>query len=149
MQPLPKWVLPPTMPSVFESESFTAMEAVARLYGATKQLIEEYNEFAAALQKEVNNFSSSSAAEIDRFTKEIENRLACKFNDINAQIQAAKTGLTEFALKWLEENHPDALPVVTAADNGKIMMVSGGEWGPVIPAFTYDPDTETLTLNIL
>lgn len=149
MQPLPKWVLPPTMPSIYESESFTAMEAVARLYGATKQLIDEYNEFAAAMQREVDDFEGSSSAEIESFKAAMERRLACKFNELDAKIRAAKTELTQFALEWLEENHPDALPVVSAADDGKLMMVSGGKWVPVIPAFTYDADTETLTLNIL
>lgn len=149
MQRLPKWVLPPTMPSIYESESLTALEAVARVYGATKQLIDEYNEFAAALQEEVDEFESTSSTEITEFKQAMEKRLACKFKDLDAQIQEAKTELTKFAKTWLEENHPGALPLVTEADNGKIMMVSGGVWVPVVPSFAYDPETETLTLNIL
>ena len=119
MQPLPEWVLPPTMPSIYESESFTAMEAVARLYGATKQLIDEYNEFTVALQKEVDEFQSSSSAEITSFKEEVERRLACKFNDIDAKLQAAKL-CTEAGIPMFILNGHDPEILYTLLDGGHV-----------------------------
>ena len=40
---LPKWVLPNNYPAFYDSESATAIEMVAKLYGAMKTLIEEHN----------------------------------------------------------------------------------------------------------
>lgn len=56
MKMLPLWVLPPTLPSVYDSESFTSLEMTAKVYGAMRELIKEYNEFATSLNANINKF---------------------------------------------------------------------------------------------
>lgn len=149
MQPFPKWALRTTMPSVFDYESVTAMEAVSKLYGVMSQLIDEYNDLTEALKEDVEDSGRYSKEEIENFKKHTERRISCKFNDLDAKMQEAKSELTKIAISWLEENSPGSLPVVTNADNGKMAIVSDGKWVPIVPKFTYDPETESLTINIL
>ena len=88
---LPAWVLPPTLPSIYESESATALEMVAKVYGATKQMVEDYNKFADEINKEISEFTSSSAAEIQNFKDYVERRLACQFNAMETRIAELHT----------------------------------------------------------
>lgn len=56
MKMLPLWVLPPTLPSVYDAESATALEMTAKVYGAMRELISEYNTFAATLNANIQKF---------------------------------------------------------------------------------------------
>ena len=71
MQLLPKWVLPPTMPSIYDTESFTALEMVAKVYGATNELIGEYNAFADKVNKEITEFTESEQKSREAFEENI------------------------------------------------------------------------------
>ena len=148
MQLLPKWALVSPFPSLYDFESLTATQQTARVYGAMNEMIREYNSFVDQINKEIENFTGSGEQEITNFKQSIEQRLICKFNDIDAKLAGIKTNIVSYTNDYLAKI-PTQLPVATTADNGKIMMVSGGNWGLVNPAFTYDPLTETLTLNIL
>ena len=81
---LPKWVLPPTMPSIYYSESSTALEMVAKCYGAMRKVVEDYNTFVDEINEEINSFTSSSNEEIENFKQSVDHRLACKFKDLDA-----------------------------------------------------------------
>lgn len=67
MQMLPKWVLPPTQPSIYDCESHTAIEMVAKLYGAMRTLIEEYNTFADTVNANIKEYQENTAGEVELF----------------------------------------------------------------------------------
>lgn len=53
MQRLPKWVIPFPMPSALDTESLTAVEMNARLYGAMQALIDEHNKWVDQVNEQL------------------------------------------------------------------------------------------------
>lgn len=87
MNLLPKWVLPPTLPSVYDSESFTALEMVSKLYGAVNELITQYNNTV----EQLNGFQEEEKAAREEFelklTKVVKQFICeteSKFTDLEA-----------------------------------------------------------------
>ena len=138
---LPAWVLPPTLPSVYESESATALEMVAKVYGATKAVVEDYNKFVDEINKEISDFTSSSAAEIAEFKKTIEKRLDCQFKAMNTKmaeigVELQKSAINHFnsyVEEGLKEKAEDVILEMIAAGTIKVNVV-------------YDPNNEEITL---
>ena len=145
---LPKWVLPPTLPSVYDSESATALEMVAKCYGATSAMIEEYNSWVDEINAVIETFTGSSTQEIENFKKTVEERLRCKFEDLDNKMGEIKAEMLRFAAQHIENMEFDSLPPVSSADTGKLMQVVGGVWSAAIPAFVYDPETESLDFTL-
>lgn len=71
MQLLPKWVLPPTMPSIYDLESYTALEMTAKVYGAMNTLIAEYNKFADSVNAALGTFTDEETAARTNFETEV------------------------------------------------------------------------------
>ena len=71
MQLLPKWVLPPTMPAIYDLESGTALEMTAKVYGAMNTLIEEYNKFADSVNEHMKTFTESETEKRTEFEKTV------------------------------------------------------------------------------
>lgn len=98
MQRLPKWVIPSPMPSVLETESLTAIEMNARLYGAMQTLIDEHNkwvdqvnaqlaEHEAAEKKARKDFETEWTKTLFEYRCSIDQHLAAMKNEIIAEIQ--------------------------------------------------------------
>lgn len=51
---LPKWSIPDLHPAFFDTESATAIEMVAKLYGKVKEVVESYNDFTKDIADKVN-----------------------------------------------------------------------------------------------
>ena len=119
---LPKWVLPPSLPSVYESESATALEMVAKVYGAMNTLIEEYNKFAAKTEKTVSEHNESETNAREEFEFEITKLMT----EFTACMEAyLKTNLKETAETLINE--------AIAA-------------GTLTVAEVYDPESESLNI---
>ena len=67
MQMLPKWVLPPSLPAVYDFESATALEMTAKIYGAMRTLIEEYNKFADTVNANIKEHQEKTDSEAELF----------------------------------------------------------------------------------
>jgi hypothetical protein len=55
INPLPKWCIPDIHPAYFDHESATSIEMVAKLYGAIKTIIENYNSFIEDVETRLDN----------------------------------------------------------------------------------------------
>lgn len=120
MQLLPKWVLPPTMPSVYETESFTALEMVSKLYGAVNELIAQYN----ATIEQLNGFQEAERQAREEFelnlTKDIKQFICeteSKFLDLEGTAQkvineAIQTGAIQIAERYDPETESLYIGVV-------------------------------------
>lgn len=149
MVPIPTlrpWLLQP-FPSIYELQSATNTEMVAKLHGAMNNLITNYNKFVEDISTELETFSGSTSTEIQIFTQSVEKRINDQFNELNAQFLKLQADLREYAAQYLESVQ-GVLPPATTADNGKILQVLKGEWTLATPAFKYDPETESLNLII-
>ena len=70
---LPKWVLNNKYPSVYDSESKTAIEQTARVYGAMNELIENYNTFVSELEKSITEHEKNTDESIEEFKTKVVN----------------------------------------------------------------------------
>lgn len=119
MNLLPKWVLPPTLPSVYDSESFTALEMVSKLYGAVNELITQYNNTV----EQLNGFQKEEKAAREEFelnlTKVIK-QFICETESKFADLEATAANIVNEAIQA-----------------GRILVKED-----------YDPETESLNIIV-
>lgn len=138
---LPRWGIINPFPSSFDYDSRTAIEQTAKLYSAVNALIKDYNEFIDQLNEEIETFTSSSTAEISEFKQSIEQRLICKFEDMDARLSEVKAGIPAYAdqkIAAIYEQYLDAH--MSQLINEKIAA------GDIDITLVYDPETETLNI---
>lgn len=108
MKLLPHWVLTDKFPAFYDSESKTAIEQTARLYGAMQELITEYNSFVDSVNTHITDFMNAAKKDYEVFTTEIrqefqdfidvvELKLMSQDKDIQDAISYMKTNLVESA----------------------------------------------------
>lgn len=113
MKLLPKWVLTNPYPSIYETESGTAIQMVAKVYGAMNSLIEEYNKFADEVNKQIIEYNDSITKDNEQFkcciTQIVENYIKSidmKIDEQDLKIEKAvlymKDNLSESIMKELE-----------------------------------------------
>ena len=83
MKQLPLWNMPDTFPTVYDLQSGTVIEMVSKVYGAVRDLIAEYNEFAQGVNNEIKDFKGVNTEEIQNFVTGIETRINCKFLELD------------------------------------------------------------------
>ena len=117
MNLLPKWVLPPTLPSVYDCESFTALEMVSKLYGAVNELITEYNKTV----EQLNGFQEEEKAAREDFELKLT--------------KVVKQFICETERKFTDLESTAANIVNEAIQAGRITIKE-----------VYDPETESLNI---
>lgn len=68
---LPHWVLPDTLPSVYDTQSGTALEMVSKVYGAMRDLQNDYNSFVNEINKTIIDFKNGIIQDQEDFKNEI------------------------------------------------------------------------------
>lgn len=141
---LPRWVLPPTMPSVYDTESATTLEMVAKCYGAMRELMGDYNKFADQINEEIRQLVTGNTAEIDNFKKYVEQRLICKFNELDTKYAMIKTEMLQYSDEKVSEIYERYLDEeLSRLINAKI---AGGD---IEITLVYDPATESLDIRTM
>ena len=130
MELLPKWVLPPTMPSIYETESFTALEMVAKVYGAMNELITEYNKFVDSVNTQMETFTAETEEQYNLFAVGLRQ----EFQDF--------IDVVDIKIKSLEEKVTETSADIVKAVNDAIAR------GDVYIVEEYDPETESLNLIV-
>lgn len=69
---LPKWALPNNYPAFYDTESATAIEMTAKLYGAMSSFADEYNKFADDVNKIIEDFMAKGAEDYLVFQMKME-----------------------------------------------------------------------------
>lgn len=67
IKPLPKWVLTDKYPAFYDTESVTAIEMVAKLYGSMQELITDYNKFVDEVNQAIKDFEDGMIASFEEF----------------------------------------------------------------------------------
>ena len=138
---MPRWVVP-TLPSVFDTESATPLEMVAKCYGAMRLMMDDYNRLAEELTAAIEQFTVGSSAETENFKKYVEQRLICKFNELDARYAAIKTEMLQYSdekIAAIYEQYLDA--ELSRLVNEKIAT------GDIEITLVYDPETESLNMT--
>lgn len=120
MQQLPVWVFPSALPSVYDSESFTALEMVYKLYGAVNELIGEYNKTVENL----NGFQEEEKAAREEFELKVTKVIRQFMCDMETYL---KTNLAETAREVVNN----------AIKSGELSLLE-----------SYDEASEALTIQI-
>lgn len=68
---LPHWCITDTHPAFYDTESATAIEMVAKLYGAINEIIEDYNKFVDNINKTIEDFESGITKDFNTFKIEM------------------------------------------------------------------------------
>lgn len=134
---LPKWQITNLKPSIYDSESATAIEMVAKLYGAMQELIKEYNTTISTMQNELNKFENDITLNFEDFKNcmiKTTNDFIDAANMIHAQQQKE---LDEAITMLLQDVSNTASNIITQAVNE----------GKIVVNLDYDEVTKTLTLG--
>ena len=133
---LPHWVLTDKNPAFYDTDSGSAIEQTARVYGAVKTFIEEYNTYVDNLNKALESFELETKEDIDCFKKCITELMETYIKSIDIAID--KQNLTiDKSIRQMQlsiVNHTTQL-VNEALAEGKIHIVQ-----------SYDPDNESLDI---
>ena len=93
MNRLPIWRFPFTAPAFYDTESFTAIEAAAKVYESMRALVDEYNKFAEQVNKAVDNLEKQEAAARQKLEDELRKsvkQFICEYSDkFNLMLTAA------------------------------------------------------------
>lgn len=72
---LPNWCIPDLQPAFFETESATAIEMVAKLYGKVKEVITGYNSFTSEMNEKINEAYDYMKTNLHETGKQIINEM--------------------------------------------------------------------------
>lgn len=140
IKPLPHWVLTNDYPAFYDTESVTAIEMVAKLYGSMEELITDYNHF-------IDN--------IEELDREFEEGLIEDFNDFKDQIQALLDGYIALVNNKIEDQDQDIADAISYMKTNLIqtaetLFAEYLETGKIYVSLAedYDSTNESLTLGI-
>ena len=109
MELLPKWILTNPAPALYDAESGTAIEMVAKVYGAMNTLISEFNKMVDDVNSQIIKHKNSTEIDIDSFktcvTSTIENYIKSIENktDRDKNIRINISYLADFYLTLFKE----------------------------------------------
>lgn len=86
MNRLPEWVMTNKFPSVYDTESGTAIEMVAKVYGAMQGIIEEHNKIAEETEKQIEAFENDTTANVEQFKKNMTSLMAAHIKSVEGTL---------------------------------------------------------------
>ncbi len=125
IKPLPHWAIINGFPSFYDTESLTAIEQTARLYGKVKELIETYNRYVTEMNGELTELET-----------QVQKDLACAIRTI-INLTDAYITQTELRLNHQDRKLDEAYKAFTeditsAVDSIIRQMKEAGELDQVI-----------------
>lgn len=124
---LPRWVLTNPTPAVYDTESVTSVEMVAKLYGAMQTLIDEYNKFAENTEKTINDFMSDEASNRQVFEIAMRQEFQDFIDVVDLRLQSIESDVVASTTKMIND----------AINTGKIKVTE-----------VYDENSESLNMNV-
>lgn len=115
---LPIWRLTSKDPAFYDSESGTVIEQTAKVYGAMRDLIEEYNAFVDSINTRLNEYTSANTTAQEEFAIGLRQEFQDFIDTIEIKISSINSNIIEEVTKQINEIE-----------------------------FTYDPATETLNIG--
>lgn len=136
MNKLPLWAPTTGRPAFYDSESATAIEMVAKLYGAMESLIDEYNKTIEELNKQFTDLEGDTREDLKLFKEEyirIMNNFNTHLNTIHEQQQKE----IQNGIQYMTENLNEAMQEIINEQfhNGSLKL-----------NVAYDSDDEELSL---
>lgn len=99
MKLLPKWIMQDTHPAIYDAESVTAIEGVAKLHAAMQTMIKEYNTLVDDINRQFEQIVSSYEGD----QKEYETAMRQEFQDFIDTVNLKMQHLDEVTIADLEK----------------------------------------------
>lgn len=103
MQLLPKWSLTNPFPSLYDTESGTAVQMVAKVYGAMNELIAEYNKMVDEVNKQIIEHQNSTDKDIDCFKKGVTETIETYIKSIDIKM-SEQDSIIKDAVNYMKTN---------------------------------------------
>ena len=100
---LPPWNLTNPLPAFHDYESLSAIDQTARLYGAMRGLIDDYNKFANSVNETIINYHNDLNADQEQFKNEINQLVHDYIIALDAKI-AHQDRVIEENITYIKEN---------------------------------------------
>lgn len=166
-KPLPNWCLTGSKPAFYDTESATAVEQTAKLYGVIQELINDYNKFTEEINTSITEFIESTNQDQECFKKHIDKIVHDYIAMLDDKVKLQDKKLNE-AIEYMTTNIQSAVRtlmdemiasgeidevVMNAVDNigdrvstieNKIKQLENVEY-----TFTYNEESENLVFSKL
>lgn len=134
---LPHWKLTDNFPAFYDTESGSAIEQTAKVYGAMRTLIEEYNKFADNLNKALESFELETKEDQECFKKCVTELIENYIKSIDIKIDKQDLKIDDAISQALSDVVSTTTELVNRAiSDGMITIVE-----------TYDPESESLNMT--
>lgn len=137
---LPLWVYTGTRPAVYDSESVTAIEMVAKLYGSMQEMIDDYNAFVTAINKHIEDYENDMNASFDEFKDCIVKTMNEYIETIDTKINLQDDKIQD-AVDYMKEN------LVQTVSDIFDEALENGDLTPVISTFFSDLSNQIAVLS--
>lgn len=140
MNLLPHWVLTDKFPAFYDSESKTAIEQTARVYGAMQELIKEYNSFVDSVNQHILDFENAAKKDYEIFTTAIRQEFQDFIDVVTLKIQS-QDSIIEDAVSYMKTNLSESIDAALLE-----MRASGGFSQEVLKVYA-DMENQIAALN--
>lgn len=156
---LPHWCLTDEHPAFYDTESKTAIQMVARLYGKMEELITDYNNFIDDINDAIQDFESSINQDFSTFQETINGIVNDFIIEINGKIADQNLEISTFegivngkiadqdlviadAVNYMKTNLNEIVTQLFTQEiqNRDILITLG---------INYDEDTEELNVGLI
>lgn len=135
---LPHWVLSDKFPAFYDTVSGSGIEQTAKVYGAMREFIKDYNDFVDKFNKSLEEFELKTQAEQDCFKSCITQLMETYIKSIDITIDKQNLKI-EDAVSYMKDNIQ-----ATTRD----YLNSAMDAGTIAVYQTYDEATESLNLVV-
>ena len=135
---LPNWCLTNENPSFYETESATAIEMVAKLYGKVKELIDSHNTFTDEMTKAFEEFKKAVNDNFELFSTELRQEFQDFIDVVELKIKNQDAKIDD-AVDYMKNK------IVATTQNIVINALANKE---IDVAMEYNPETEELRFLI-
>ena len=135
---LPHWVLSDKFPAFYDSMSGSGIEQTAKVYGAMREFIKDYNDFVEKFNKSLEEFELKTAAEQECFKKCITQLIETYIKSIDIAVDKQNLEIAN-AVSYMKDNLESTVlnSLNAALKAGTINIVE-----------TYNEETESLNLVV-
>ena len=139
IKPLPKWVLTENYPAFYDTESVTAIEMVAKLYGAMEELITDYNEFVDNVNQAIQDFENGITTDFNDFKELIQGIVDDFIAEVRGHMNEQDDKIDD-AINYMKTNLVATVTALYEAgfENGDYVSMVG---------IYYDSNDEELTVE--
>lgn len=146
MNLLPKWILPGTLPAIYDTESKTIQQQTARVYQKMNELIEDYNAFVDDVNSRITEHNDKMDHDLEVYAQSLRQEFQDFIDVCTLQLEEYKQ---ELASNYVSKDTYDGLSrtVVSHMQQANEHMIEANKYFTgvtPVPKATGDKDGKEL-----